>query len=178
MNCFNIITTQSCPKSQVYGLPWWLRWQRICLQCRRPGFDPWVRKIPWRRKWQPTPVSCLENPMDRGGWQATAHGVRRVGHDLTTKPLPPLSMWNKSQEQFSVTQSCPTLCSPINCSPPGYSVHGIFQAEWSGLLFSTPGDFPNPGNQPVSLASPALTGRFFTTSTSVLQGFTLGLYFL
>ena len=28
------------------GLPWWLRWQRICLQCRRPRFDPWVRKIP------------------------------------------------------------------------------------------------------------------------------------
>ena len=29
---------------------------RICLPCRRPRFDPWVRKIPWRRKWQPTPV--------------------------------------------------------------------------------------------------------------------------
>ena len=28
---------------------------RIHLQCRRPGFDPWVRKIPWRRAWQPTP---------------------------------------------------------------------------------------------------------------------------
>ena len=28
------------------------------LQCGRPGFDPWVRKIPWRRIWQPTPV-CL-----------------------------------------------------------------------------------------------------------------------
>ena len=28
----------------------------FCLQCRRPGFDPWVGKIPWRRKWQPTPV--------------------------------------------------------------------------------------------------------------------------
>ena len=26
------------------------------MQCRRPRFDPWVRKIPWRRKWQPTPV--------------------------------------------------------------------------------------------------------------------------
>ena len=37
-------------------LPWWLRWQRICLQCRRPRFDPWVRKIPWRREWQPTSV--------------------------------------------------------------------------------------------------------------------------
>ena len=28
----------------------------VCLECRRPGFDPWVGKIPWRRKWQPTPV--------------------------------------------------------------------------------------------------------------------------
>ena len=37
-------------------LPWWLRWQSLCLQCGRPGFDPWVRKIPWRKKWHPTPV--------------------------------------------------------------------------------------------------------------------------
>jgi len=29
-------------------------------QCRSPGFDPWVRKIPWRRKWQPTPVFLPE----------------------------------------------------------------------------------------------------------------------
>ena len=29
---------------------------RVCLQCRWSGFDPWVGKIPWRRKWQPTPV--------------------------------------------------------------------------------------------------------------------------
>ena len=28
----------------------------LCLQCRRPGFNPWVGKIPWRRKWQSTPV--------------------------------------------------------------------------------------------------------------------------
>ena len=28
----------------------------VCLQCGRPGFDPWVGMIPWRRKWQPTPV--------------------------------------------------------------------------------------------------------------------------
>ena len=31
----------------------------VCLQCRRPGFDSWVRKIPWRRKWQPIPVFLL-----------------------------------------------------------------------------------------------------------------------
>ena len=33
-----------------------LRWLRICLQCRRPGFDPWVGKISWRREWPPTQV--------------------------------------------------------------------------------------------------------------------------
>ena len=35
----------------------WLRWEKkICLQCGRPGFDPWVGKIPWRTVWQSTPV--------------------------------------------------------------------------------------------------------------------------
>ena len=38
------------------GLPCWLRGESICLPCRTPGFNPWVGKIPWRRKWQPTPV--------------------------------------------------------------------------------------------------------------------------
>ena len=31
----------------------------------------------WRRKWQPTPIFCLENAMDRGAWQATVHGVSK-----------------------------------------------------------------------------------------------------
>ena len=30
--------------------------KNVCLQCGRPRFNPWVRKIPWRRMWQPTPV--------------------------------------------------------------------------------------------------------------------------
>ena len=34
----------------------WLSWRRTCLQCGRPGFDPWVGKIPWRRERLPTPV--------------------------------------------------------------------------------------------------------------------------
>ena len=41
------------------------------------GFDPWVKKIPWSRKWQLTPVFLLGNPMDRGAWWATVHGVIR-----------------------------------------------------------------------------------------------------
>ena len=42
---------------------------------KRREFDPWVGKIPWRRKWQPTAVFLLENPVDRGAWQAAVHGV-------------------------------------------------------------------------------------------------------
>ena len=33
---------------------------------KRDRFNPWIQKIPWRRKWQPTPVFLLENPMDIG----------------------------------------------------------------------------------------------------------------
>ena len=38
------------------GLPWWLSSEESACQCRRQGLDPWVKEIPWRRKWQPTPV--------------------------------------------------------------------------------------------------------------------------
>ena len=38
------------------GLPWYFSWWWIHLQCRRPQFDSWVRKIPWRRDRLPTPV--------------------------------------------------------------------------------------------------------------------------
>ena len=37
-------------------VPWWLRRQRIHLQCKKGEFDPWVRKIIWKRKWQLAPV--------------------------------------------------------------------------------------------------------------------------
>ena len=41
-------------KYWIYGLPWWLSGKESTCQCRRPRFDPWVWKIPWRKKWQPT----------------------------------------------------------------------------------------------------------------------------
>ena len=44
------------PFSYLFGFPCGSDGKSICLQCRKPGFDPWVGKIPWRRKWQPTPV--------------------------------------------------------------------------------------------------------------------------
>ena len=56
-----------------------------------------------------------------------------------------------------VTQSCPTLLDPLDCSPPGSSVHGIFfrQEYWSGLPFPTPGDLSDPGIEPGPPMSPA-----------------------
>ena len=66
---------------------------------------------------------------------------------------------------FSWSVMCPTLCKPMDGRPPGSSVHGISQQEyWSGLPFPTPGDLSNPGLEPVSFASPALAGGFFTTA--------------
>ena len=50
-----------------------LNLESVCLQCGRPGFDPWVGKIPWRRKWQSTP----------GLLPGKSHGQRSlVGYSL------------------------------------------------------------------------------------------------
>ena len=65
----------------------------------------------------------------------------------------------------SVTQLCPALCNPVDCSPPGSSVHEIFQARiLECVAIPSPGNLPDPGIELTSLTSPALAGRFFTTS--------------
>ena len=67
-----------------------------------------------------------------------------------------------------VIQSCPTLCSPMDCSPPGSSVHGISKArvlEW--VAMPPPGCLPDPGIKPAPLKSPALADRFFTSTATV-----------
>ena len=74
----------------------------------------------------------------------------------------------KVKSESEVARLCPTLSDPMDCGPPGSSVHRIFQARvlewgaiafseeyWSGLQFPAPGDLPNPGTEP---ASPALAG--------------------
>ena len=59
--------------------------KRICLQCRRPGFDPRVRKIPWRRKWQPTPVFLPGESHGQRSLAGSSPWGRRVGQDCVTK---------------------------------------------------------------------------------------------
>ena len=62
----------------------------------------------------------------------------------------------------SVIQSRPTFCGPTDCSPPSFSVHGIFSARiLERLPFPPPGDLPDLGLEP---ESPALVGGFFTLS--------------
>ena len=63
-----------------------------------------------------------------------------------------------------VRAQCLTLCDPMDCSQAPLSMEFSRQENWSGLPFPTPGDLPDPGIEPMSLASPALAGRFFTTA--------------
>jgi len=52
-----------------------------------------------------------------------------------------------------VAQSCPTLCDPMDCSLPGYSIRGTSRQEyWSGVPFPSPGDLPESGIEPWSPA--------------------------
>ena len=72
---------------------------------------------------------------------------------LICKPL-------KVKSESEVTQSCPTLCDPVDCSLPGFSIHGILQArilEWVTTSFSR-GFSPPRGGTSVS----CIGGRRFT----------------
>ena len=68
------------------GLPRWLSGKESACQrrvYRRRCFHPWVGKIPWRRKWQPTPVLLPEKSLRQ--WSLVGHGVTIVQHDLMTE---------------------------------------------------------------------------------------------
>ena len=65
-----------------------------------------------------------------------------------------------------IAKSRPALASPwaVACQAP-LSMGFSREEYWSGLPFLSPGDLPDPGIEPTSLASPALAGGFFTTAT-------------
>ena len=60
-----------------------------------PDSIPGSGRSPGEENGNPLQYSCLENPLNRGAWQATVHWVARVGHDLATKPLPPHASLHK-----------------------------------------------------------------------------------
>ena len=77
------------------GLPWWLSGKESACKCRRLGFNPRFRKIPWRRKRQPTLVFLPRKSHRKekpGGLQSM--GLRRVGLNLVTKQQQQQSFYN------------------------------------------------------------------------------------
>ena len=69
----------------------------------------------------------------------------------------------ESERKVTVTQSCPTLCNPMDCSLPGSSSMEFSRQEyWSGWPFPSPGDLPNSGIEP---GSPALQADSLPSET-------------
>ena len=67
-------------KGDIWASQVALVWRLAC-QCRRHNqcrFNPWIRKIPWKRACLPTPVFLPGNPTDRGAWRAIVHSVSKT----------------------------------------------------------------------------------------------------
>ena len=75
----------------IRELPWWLSGKKATCQCRRHRSNPWVRKIPWRKKWQHTPVFLTgESHEQRSLAGYSPWESQRVGHDWVTEQQPQL----------------------------------------------------------------------------------------
>ena len=141
MQCtLTIIPQRDLERSAVIlGLPWWRSGKDSSCQyrsCRTCRFDPWVGKILWRRKWQPTPVFLPGKAHDGGAWWATVHGVTESQTRLSEQHF---HFHHSVLFAVLVTKSCLTLCNPMDCSPPDSSLHGLSQArklEWVVIHFS------------------------------------------
>ena len=94
----------------------------------RCGFDPWVRKIPWRRAWLPIPVFLPRKFMDRGAWQATVHRVTQSRTRLKRLSIHtrknPFKKWLDLWQQFFSLRSSP---------PPSLGMRRIPSCVWTSL---------------------------------------------
>ena len=85
-------------------LPRWFSGKEPACQCRRHkrcGFNPWVRKMPWSRRWQPTPVSLP------GGLQST--GSQRAGQDWATEHTHTHTLTHTHTHTYTHTHLIPLL---------------------------------------------------------------------
>ena len=126
--------------------------KELTCQCRRHkgrGFNPWVRKFPWRRAWQSTPVFLPGKSHGQKSLLATVHGVEKSWTQLKGLSMHAcieVKIDAKYQEEWlasagpgifpnrihfspsphrkacccSVAQLCPSLCDPMDCSMPGF----------------------------------------------------------
>ena len=121
LQCF--VTVFNSHPGDIFGLPWWLSWWRICLQCRRPWFNSWVEKIPWRRDRLPTPV-FLGFPGGSAGKESACNAG-----DLGS--IPGLGRSPGKRNGY------PLLCSGLENSMD-CTVHGLQGVghDWVALTFS------------------------------------------
>ena len=84
LDCLSLPTSMQALSQALLSIGVWMDFpggsdgKASVYQCRGPGFDPWVGKIPWRRKWQPTPVLLPGKSHGRRSLvQATVHGVAK-----------------------------------------------------------------------------------------------------
>ena len=92
-----------------------------CRRCKRCGLDPWVGKIPWRRKWQLTPVFLLGNSMDRGAWWDTVHRISKSQTRLSHTH----GEYGGGSLQPNVSIKCQSQC-PICC----FAVIWLYCVSW------------------------------------------------
>ena len=109
----------------------WLRWQSVCLQHGRPGFDPWIRKIPWRRKWQSTPVLLPGKCHGQRSLVGYSQWDRKESY-MTEQLHFHHSQLTISQHTISMGLSHTYTCirSPQNSSPPWwaqYRYHVLYE---------------------------------------------------
>ena len=101
-----------------------------CRRHKRHGFDPWVRKIPWRRAWQPTPAFSPEHPIERGDCWATVHGVTQNQTRL------------KRLSTYAHKVSPLTSCSIRKGK--GQQPHWGLRVKYAIIVRIPPGNFHNP----------------------------------
>ena len=133
------------------------------------GLIPGSGRSPGERNGNPLQYSCLGNPMVRGAWWASVHGVARVSHDLATKPAspPPLSFTLNSPLRFHWS-----ISSSVGCRLSKW--HHPIKSKNHGFIpdFSFPLIFHNLVSKVFGLFLQNMT--IFSTSTSIkLLGVTI-----
>ena len=95
----NSCNSHKCYKASTIipiGLPRWLSGKEFACQCRRNRFDPWVRKIPWRRKWQSTPVFLPRQSHGQRNLVGYSPWGHRVGYKwVSTQHIIPILQMRK-----------------------------------------------------------------------------------
>ena len=102
--------------------------------------------------------ACLTYSVHGGCTVAPGKSLKRK--IFVEKLSVPVSLVTEYKEKVLVAQSCPTLCNPMDCFPPGSSVHGVLQArilEWAAIPFLRGSSRPRDRTQFSCTA-----GRFFT----------------